>query len=702
MGAVVSAHLSLLLHVVWLHAAVGAAPMTLQTWLKSAELQDLDAFVSSFPHAASAELGRGFVRGVKRMERAIMKFPCSLRGLLAPGLSEVVKALAQTHDDMEALVHLLTRMWLKESQKQDIADNQATNEEDCTSVWTLDTTVGHFSHIFQLGAVVFNRTSVEIRASVEMLSSKTLQVLKTALLPDLLKFSPQASNETQIRDLIRIHQTICDDKCPKTNRTFASLLWQSTNHLFNQLLEVNRSAENYVEAADHFLTTYNSARQRTAHEMECARNFTLPLPRMIDKTDLAQVAEAMAAYSKQALPCVQNHTLALQAMLLRTVEVYSTYLEEANPKDLDTWSEHRLPGLISVIRKEAKLLAERLALERSMTDEQFVKKWLTDHPPSYDRAIIVEQSCVEVDPSVARPVVMKGFAEKIWPIPSEAAFEKVLQACGNMEVPVYQNSPTSQGEAQSGSHESLSTFLQRPGLREGSPSSSYVWDLPLSRSCPELLKNMSIPAPFAAADPALPLYSNHPSLFIGGNGSRTALHQDVQRTNFWQSLVVGRKSWTFYAMKRHLQLLMLYGTSMYDPLLIDTGLSDEIMRRLYERYPLLWLADTWFARQVSLEAGDVIFVPWDLAHAVVNEGVTLAFSMNYVDGSNLEQHLQYLCARMRDREEPYKRFIARVLQHPPLVANSSIEDKPFSAYFSQQEAAQSLESRLILVNHTAC
>lgn len=89
--------------------------------------------------------------------------------------------------------------------------------------------------------------------------------------------------------------------------------------------------------------------------------------------------------------------------------------------------------------------------------------------------------------------------------------------------------------------ESLTEAASSPtGLKE-----AMVFDMPLTRSCPTLMKGFAVPA--ALAD-VCSYYG--PSLFLQPAGTRCGVHVDSGATDFWQLLLQGRKKWRVLRLRQ--------------------------------------------------------------------------------------------------------------------------------------------------------
>ena len=122
--------------------------------------------------------------------------------------------------------------------------------------------------------------------------------------------------------------------------------------------------------------------------------------------------------------------------------------------------------------------------------------------------------------------------------------------------------------------------------------------------------------PGAAAEPT----PGDPSLFVGGNGTRTGLHTDYASSHFWMLVTEGRKEWAIFDAQFAPFLYRGWAEPSFppDPWALEANLA---------RWPLT--AAVRGMRGVA-EAGDVVFVPSGSIHAARNlHSPTVPLTMNY-------------------------------------------------------------------------
>jgi len=185
----------------------------------------------------------------------------------------------------------------------------------------------------------------------------------------------------------------------------------------------------------------------------------------------------------------------------------------------------------------------------------------------------------------------------------------------------------------------------------------YLFDVSLPIHLREMLSYMSIPKYFAhdylqRTPPDTPNRDSWPTLFIGPEGSRSALHVDQLHTNFWMIMMHGAKRWVFFHPD---DIPLLYPTWVRGQLDPSFQPLDNMLRD--ESKPLAGSARR---RECILRAGEVLFVPAGTPHYVENLTDTVAVSGNFIDDSNLPGVLREL--RFSSLRNPAMRQLSEVLE----------------------------------------
>jgi len=178
----------------------------------------------------------------------------------------------------------------------------------------------------------------------------------------------------------------------------------------------------------------------------------------------------------------------------------------------------------------------------------------------------------------------------------------------------------------------------------------YLHDYSLPTECPEIMgeyppyDNFYVPKYFAGDYfqrlPFIGYQHSWPSLFIGSNGTQSALHIDSGGTNFWMYLIEGKKEWRFF---NHFDKVNLY------PRPNSNHFEFDVFKDSVDDYPLVQKASMYTAIQ---NPGELIFIPGGCPHGVHNHADITAISMNYLDSSNFWLYLwtQLMEGNYRDFE----------------------------------------------------
>ena len=175
----------------------------------------------------------------------------------------------------------------------------------------------------------------------------------------------------------------------------------------------------------------------------------------------------------------------------------------------------------------------------------------------------------------------------------------------------------------------LRDFWHRGGDDDGAADGPYLKDWHLARVSPEG------EAPWYEAPPGLDddwlgAYvartrggDDFDFCYVGARGTRTPLHADVLASYSWSGNVCGRKAWWLFPPSE-------------TPKLLDAGgaLADDARALDDARFPDLAAA----RRLVCVQGpGDVLFVPSDWHHMVVNLEATLSINRNWFNGAAIDR-----------------------------------------------------------------
>ncbi|KAJ8609826.1 hypothetical protein CTAYLR_008128 [Chrysophaeum taylorii] len=152
----------------------------------------------------------------------------------------------------------------------------------------------------------------------------------------------------------------------------------------------------------------------------------------------------------------------------------------------------------------------------------------------------------------------------------------------------------------------------------------YLHDWSLPRHAPGLLDGISIPR-WIAGDylqrcGETPYAGAWPSLFVGPQGTRSALHVDAHATHFAMALASGAKDWRVWPADR---------APFLGPRFSDT--SEDLLFDDDDR-PAPF--------EITQLPGDLIVVPSNCPHAVDNADTTVALAINFVNATNADDFLE--------------------------------------------------------------
>ena len=204
-------------------------------------------------------------------------------------------------------------------------------------------------------------------------------------------------------------------------------------------------------------------------------------------------------------------------------------------------------------------------------------------------------------------------------------------------------------------HPSLDPTDTGFGARDG--DGTYLYDCAAPLKLPSVLGSLRIPRYFAhdflqRTRYAHAFTASWPSLFVAAPHTKSSLHVDQWRGNFWMAMVKGTKRWTLFHADDAAFCAPDYARGTLDPAFPRLHEMDEARAKasgskaggagqsaspFRGAFPFLPFARRW---DVDLGPGEVLFVPGGFPHVVHNLGVTVSFAGNYVDESNLDAALR--------------------------------------------------------------
>ncbi|ETV68168.1 hypothetical protein, variant 1 [Aphanomyces astaci] len=165
-------------------------------------------------------------------------------------------------------------------------------------------------------------------------------------------------------------------------------------------------------------------------------------------------------------------------------------------------------------------------------------------------------------------------------------------------------------------------------------SSLYLHDESVTSFCPDLLQSFVIPKYFARDALQHTCTKNTrywPSLFVGDARTSSGLHVDWGATSAWMGLVQGRKRWRIAPPSAR--------PFLYEQPGADGKFDADLMAPNMTAFPLLRHVPVYDG---VLEAGEVMFIPADCPHQVVNLELSVAVAMNLVDHANIDAHTRHV------------------------------------------------------------
>lgn len=146
--------------------------------------------------------------------------------------------------------------------------------------------------------------------------------------------------------------------------------------------------------------------------------------------------------------------------------------------------------------------------------------------------------------------------------------------------------------------------------------------------------------------------SMHPSLFVGPAGTQSALHADDAGSRFVMALLRGRKRFRIYNAS---------DARCLDPSPLPAGLA---YRGTYDAdafgaFGAAAAAAGCVAWEATLGAGELLFIPQQWPHAVLNLEPTIGVSYNFVDEWSHAAFLRYHATRVTAQDPARPRQSAR-------------------------------------------
>lgn len=151
-------------------------------------------------------------------------------------------------------------------------------------------------------------------------------------------------------------------------------------------------------------------------------------------------------------------------------------------------------------------------------------------------------------------------------------------------------------------------------------------------------------------------HASYKFIYLGRQGTVTALHADVLRSFSWSTNVFGTKMWYFIAPQHTHLLYDCFGTTLAYHLHADiadkvdrntaSGVEHEQNDFMSILYPGLQYARQ-YAFSVRQPSGATLFVPSNWFHTVENIEDTLSINHNWMNGANIRKCWHYVESKVR-------------------------------------------------------
>ncbi|CAD0196024.1 unnamed protein product [Chrysodeixis includens] len=220
-------------------------------------------------------------------------------------------------------------------------------------------------------------------------------------------------------------------------------------------------------------------------------------------------------------------------------------------------------------------------------------------------------------PCIIQNVVSDWECAKKWVTEDEINYDYMVEEYGDMDAPVA-NCKNIQYNAQCKSNMKVHEFLKYLQCNTNNEL-LYLKDWHLRKNRPndkfyEIL-------PYFAMDWLNEFALDNKDddfmfVYIGPQGSRTPLHEDVYCSYSWSVNIVGRKKWILFPPGEEDKLKDRFGNL---PLLFEP--EKHVNVKYYE---------------IIQEKGDALFVPSGWHHQVANELNTISINHNWINGCNIE------------------------------------------------------------------
>ncbi len=188
-----------------------------------------------------------------------------------------------------------------------------------------------------------------------------------------------------------------------------------------------------------------------------------------------------------------------------------------------------------------------------------------------------------------KPVVIADLM-KDWPASKKWSIDYFKQNFGHLMVPVVSNNYSKPGRSYMAADRQI-TFAEYLEIIESGPTDLRIFLWNIFKNAPELRNDFFTPDIMDGFVDELPF------MFFGGQGSKVALHYDMDLSHVFLNQLYGRKRVILFAPD---QSLLLY----HHPFTVASYV--DLNNPNYERFPALANAKGY---EVTLHPGDSLFIP---------------------------------------------------------------------------------------------
>ncbi len=194
------------------------------------------------------------------------------------------------------------------------------------------------------------------------------------------------------------------------------------------------------------------------------------------------------------------------------------------------------------------------------------------------------------------PVVLTDLMDE-WPARQKWTIDYFKTNYGHLRVPVVSNNYSKPGKGYM-SPDRVISFREYLEILESGPTDLRIFLWNIFRVTPELRKDFHIPTIMDGFVNELPF------MFFGGQGSKVALHYDIDMSHVFLNQIHGRKRVILFAPD---QSRMLYRHPFTVASYVDINRPDFL------RYPALAFAKGY---EVTLEPGETVYIPSGYWHYI--------------------------------------------------------------------------------------